>query len=118
MSAQRLPVAAVRLLFEAYRRNDMADEVERSKPLTQRWLGLGTAAAYAPAIRAGLMVFHDGRTPPARCMGWLRLTQAGIEAMEARREGFESRLRNMKTDQAYTSSYHSRFVLAGGITTY
>ena len=55
------------LLFEAYRRNEMRDSHENSKPLNKRCLGLGTAAAYKPALEAGLMTFHNGRTPPTRC---------------------------------------------------
>jgi hypothetical protein len=54
------------LLFEAYRRNEMSDSWEKEKSIRFRWLGLGTEAAYRPIIDAGLMVFHDGRTPPKR----------------------------------------------------
>jgi hypothetical protein len=65
------------LLFEAYRRNEMRDSVEDSYPLRDRWLGLGTAAAYRPVIEAGLMKFILELTPPRGCMGWLTLTETG-----------------------------------------
>lgn len=77
------------LLFEAYRRNNMADHFEKTKRLSQRWLGLGTAAAYRPVIQAGLMRFYNGRTPPPRCMGWLCLTEQGIKKMQEHEEEFK-----------------------------
>ena len=106
------------LLFEAYRRNDIADTHEKSKPLSQRWLGLGTEAAYRPAIQAGLMQWHDGRTPPPRCSGWLVLTEAGITAMTDHAEEFSRCLSRLKQDSDYQRSYRASFMLAGGISTY
>ena len=104
-----------RLLFEAYRRNDMADGHERAKVVTNRWLGLGTEAAYRPAIQAGLMRWHDGRTPPVRCMGWLCLTEKGAETMAAMAADFARALADIKRDTAYQDGYKSRFQLAGGL---
>mgnify|MGYP001568948645 CR=1 FL=1 len=103
------------LLFEAYRRNDMANSVEASKPLNRRWLGLGTAAAYRPAIKAGLMQFHDGLIPPARCMGWLCLTDLGIEQYQEYADEFQAALRSLK-GTTYSESYRAQYMLAGGIT--
>lgn len=102
------------LLFEAYRRNRMADACERLKPLTARWLGLGTEAAYRPALKAGLMVFHDGQTPPPRCMGWLCLTPAGVNAMQHKEKKFSFYLRRMRK-AGYDSTILANFMLSGGI---
>lgn len=110
------------LLFEAYRRNDMADEHERSKPLLKRWLGLGTEAAYREALESGLMRFHDDQKPPPRCMGWLCLTETGIDALLDNAPQFAAVLEQMKRDQgqngkrAYANSYRANYMLAGGIT--
>lgn len=104
-----------KLLFEAFRRNDMADEHERHKDITSRWLGLGTAAAYKQAIEGGYMRFFDGRTPPPRCMGWLCLTEKGAEALKELEPQFAEHLAYLK-QTSYQNSYASRFVLAGGIT--
>lgn len=68
------------LLLEAYRRYLTSDNHEKSKMLTNRWLGLGTEAAYRPLIEMGLARFHDDRTPPKRCMGWICLTESGVDA--------------------------------------
>lgn len=87
------------LLFEAYRRNEMClDTHEHSKPMTQRWLGLGTEAAYRPVLDAGLMRFHDGRTPPKRCMGWLCLTEEGVEILKAHEAEFQEKLEQLRKD--------------------
>jgi hypothetical protein len=108
------------LLFEAYRRNDMAESVrpnglEVQKPLSERWLGLGTEAAYRSALAAGLMRFHDGQTPPPRCMGWLCLTDAGIKEMQRYEEEFKCMLDFLKA-RDYPQSYAANYMLAGGIT--
>jgi len=89
------------LLFEAYRRLDMADHHESQKPLLRRWLGLGTAAAYRPAINAGFMVFHDGQTPPARCMGWLCLTEKGIAELRRLQPEFARVMKDLKVGGEY-----------------
>jgi hypothetical protein len=112
------------LLFEAYRRNDMTESVrpnglEMQKPLSERWLGLGTEAAYRPALAAGLMRFHDGQTPPPRCMGWLCLTDAGIKEIQKHEEEFKRVLGLLKADTTtggYACSYAANYMLAGGIT--
>jgi hypothetical protein len=103
-----------KLLFEAYRRDDMADARERSKPLHERWLGLGTEAAYRPAIEAGLMRFHDGRTPPPRCMGWLVLTPAGISTLWGLRREFEEQLAGLKRTR-YPQQLRAQYQLCGGL---
>jgi hypothetical protein len=104
------------LLFEAYRRNDMSDPFERRKPMTRRWVGLGTEAAYRPAIKAGLMVFHDGIAPPPRCMGWLCLTEKGLVALREFESEFAQRLAFLKGNTAYHNSILSQYTLAGGIS--
>lgn len=104
------------LLFEAYRRNDMADDWEKSKPLNQRWLGSGTEAAYRPALNTGLMRFHDGKTPPPHCQGWLCLTQQGIMELEKYEQEFKRALDDLKADSDYKRSYRARYMLAGGIS--
>lgn len=102
------------LLFEAYRRNDMADSQEKAKPLEKRWLGLGTAAAYRPVLDKGLMVFHNGKVPPKMCMGWLCLTPAGVVAMESCSSEFSEALEKLKKTN-YKRSYLSQYMLAGGL---
>jgi len=70
------------LLCEAIRRNKNFYQ-QRTLPLKDQWLGLGTEAVYRSGIKAGFFKFHDGEIPPPRCMGWLVLTDAGIAAMKA-----------------------------------
>jgi hypothetical protein len=109
-NVKRLRSKEYRLLFEAYRRNEMTlDQVERSKPLSERWLGLGTAAAYRPVLDAGLMRFFDGKTPPVRCMGWLCLTELGIQKMKEYEGEFKGSI------PAYTH-YSWTYMMANGIT--
>jgi hypothetical protein len=101
------------LLFEAYRRHEMTlSSFDLAKPLGQRWLGLGTLAAYRPIIDAGLMTWHDGRTPPPRCMGWLVLTPNGIAAMEEHKEEFAKALERIRSQYAGLGNY----MLAYGAT--
>jgi len=64
-------------MLEAHRRIEIGDDAERGLPLTRKWVGLGTAAAYKPMVEAGYMTFHDGKIPPPRCMGWLVFTETG-----------------------------------------
>ena len=104
------------LLFEAYRRNDMADSYEKAKPMNKRWLGLGTEAAYRPAIKAGLMRFFDRRTPPPRCMGWLVLTDDGIKVYESLEEGFSEVMEDIKQNTNYSKSYTANYILMGGLS--
>lgn len=105
-----------RLLFEAYRRNDMCDPQERSKPLGIRWLGLGTKSAYEPVLKAGLMMFHNGKLPPKRCMGWLILTPEGEKVFKSMEKEFKKELDRLKEDFYYKNSYISQYSLAGGLT--
>lgn len=107
--------AIERLLFEAYRRNESSSLTKQSKPLLSRWLGLGTAAAYRPILEAGLMVFHDGKIPPPRCMGWLCLTPAGVEAMQSKARQFKEELEMLKKT-SYRDSRAAHYPLAGGLT--
>ena len=102
------------LLFEAYRRNDMIGAARR--PLSTRWLGLGTAAAYRPVLNAALMRFHDGETPPRGCMGWLCLTEAGIAEMDKHEEEFRGILDRLKSSDDYRHSLVANYTLAGGFS--
>ena len=104
------------LLFEAYRRNMMEGSFEENKPIQRRWLGLGTEDAYRPAIDAVLMVFHDGRTPPPRCMGWLVMTEKGVKALQEHEDEFKVVLDEIK-ERGYEKTYLSQYMLAGGLTT-
>ena len=104
------------LLFEAYRRNGMFDPHEQAKPIDQRWLGLGTEAAYRPVLEAGLMTFHDGQIPPPRCMGWLCLTEKGIAAFDDLSKEFAEIMAELKRDKGYQGSYVAHYMLAGGLT--
>lgn len=104
----KLSITKRRLLFEAYRRNEMSDGFEKSKPIGERWLGLGTAAAYRVMIDSGLMRFFDGETPPPRCLGWLVLTEAGIKVMNEHKPEFQEIFDGMKRsgyDQSILSQY-------------
>lgn len=103
------------LLFEAYRRNNMADPHEQSKPLSQRWLGLGTRSAYKAALDGGYMRWHDGRQPADRCMGWLVLTDKGIKALEELSAEFKEDLDRLNRSTSYQKSVVSQYTLAGGI---
>jgi len=94
----------------------MADKWEREKPLTSRWLGLGTEAGYRPVLEKGLMVFHDGKMPPKRCMGWLVLTPKGVEVLESLEREFNESLLRLKQNLEYANSYQSKYMLVGGIT--
>jgi len=45
--------------------------------LSTAWVGLGKVTQYQPALKAGLMTWHNGETPPRGCVGWLILTPKG-----------------------------------------
>jgi len=107
-----MKTAVYRLLAEAHRRNRFADSHERRKPILDRWLGLGTAAAYRPATEAGLMVFHNGRTPGRGIMGWLTLTSAGVAAMLELADQFA-----WPVDRE-PSTVADCYMLAGGLAAY
>ena len=100
------------LLFEAHRRNDMLEQI---KPIGKRWLGLGTEAAYRPAIAAGLMVFHDGQNPPPRCKGWLTLTPKGVKALKGLEPEFTERLDAWKRG-GYERTLAAQYSLMGGLS--
>ena len=106
---------AKRYLFEAYRHNQMIDPREPIQPLTKRWLGLGTVAAYRPMLKADLMRFHDGEIPPARCMGWLVLTKKGVELYHKYENEFETEMQRLNESEKYKSSILSCFTVAGGL---
>jgi hypothetical protein len=110
--------AVLSLLFEAYRRKDMLTHEPnwQDRPLEHWWLGLGTAAAYRPVLTAGLMRFHDGRTPGPRCMGWLCLTPEGIAVLEEYEARFAARLAEIKRDPRYQRSIVGNYQIAGGLT--
>jgi len=98
-----------RLLLEAFRRNSMKHSYELSKPILCRWLGLGTEAAYRPVLQAGLMRWWDGRKPAKRCMGWLCLTEKGLEVL------FDS-YPEFQRDLEYRSKKpFDNYVLANGV---
>jgi hypothetical protein len=113
-SVKKISKAVRRLLFEAYRRNQKRDSFMQGQALLDRWLGLGTEAAYRPVLKAGLMRFSSG--PPAkRCMGWLVLTRKGANLMRALTPEFIDRM-NALVGAGYNDSLAARFQLAGGIT--
>ena len=93
----------------------MADVVEKSKPLDQRWLGLGSLSAYKPAIEDGLMTWHDGRVPPQRCMGWLVLTKKGIATLRDHESEFKDVLNAMKIN-GYGRTLYAHYMLMGGVS--
>jgi hypothetical protein len=115
----KLTMPQKRLLFEAYRRNDMAVEShadwQLKKPLDQRWLGLGSRAAYRSVLDAGLMVFHDGQNPPPRVSGWLVLTSWGVTALFECENEFKQALSDLKRNFDYQRSLRSQYNLAGEI---
>ena len=48
--------------------------------LTKAWTGMGGRAVYGPVLESGLMEWVD--EPAPRCIGWLRLTEAGAKIVE------------------------------------
>lgn len=110
-----ITTAQKRLLFEAFRRGTLFDAIEKSKPITQQWRGLGTTSTYRSVINAGLMKFYNGRTPACGCKGWLVLTQAGVEAMESFREEFQRQMDYLLTQTNYANSLSAKFFLAGAV---
>jgi len=63
----------VRLMIEAYRRLMMFGE---DKPLEVAWVGLGFPSEY----RSNL--FRPVSREIPRCLGWYRLSDAGLKAMD------------------------------------
>lgn len=110
-----MKAAIKRLLFEAYRRLQMQDSCEQAKPLLKKWVGLGTEAAYRPALNEGLFRFHDDRKPYKRCMGWLCLTEKGAALLQENEAEFKRLLEGMKAS-GYDNSIIANYTLAGGIT--
>jgi hypothetical protein len=41
------------MMAEAYRRSQLPNQ--KNRPLLERWVGLGTTAAYRPALKKGLL---------------------------------------------------------------
>lgn len=74
-----MKTATLNCLIEAYRRWICFDEKE-TKPLGERWLGLGTPASYREAVKSGYMAWTGGEPRPS-VMGWLKLTPKGEEIM-------------------------------------
>ena len=103
------------LLFEAYRRNQIPDTHEQAKPLGLRWLGLGTASAYREVLDAGLMTWAAS-VPQKRCMGWLRLTEKGIEVFKDHEAEFKEIMDRMN-NSGYQKTLHAQYHMAGGIVT-
>lgn len=102
----KLKLRQLQLLREAIRRNIIADSCEKAKELRHRWLGLGTAAAYRPMTESGYMQFTS-QIPPRGCMGWLTLTDAGVELFKEYENFFEFRPEEIHGIASYQ--------LAGGI---
>lgn len=69
------------LLLEAYRRwIVIGSDLNESKRLGEKWLGLGAAREYRSVLNEGYMQWvHD--KPISGTMGWLKLTVKGEEAM-------------------------------------
>ena len=100
------------LFFEAHRRLKTADGYECSKPILERWIGLGTEAAYHPALQEGLMVFHDKQNPPPRCMGWLCLTESGLKILRKVQREHKEHLDCLCDPKRFENQY----MLLGGFT--
>ena len=66
------------LLREALRRYV---QFHAGEELTTAWTGLGFRTDYKPVLDAGLMEWVYRWRP--RCMGWLRLTEAGARIVQA-----------------------------------
>jgi len=66
------------LLLEAMRRYV---QFHSGEELTKAWTGLGYYTKYKPVLDTGLMEWVYDQPPP-RCMGWLRLTEAGAKIVE------------------------------------
>ena len=74
-----------------YRRETLLQEALRryvqfrayaGEELTDAWTGLGYRTDYKPVLDAGLMEWAL-RKPAFRCLGWLRLTEAGAKIVQA-----------------------------------
>lgn len=98
-------------LTEAHRRIKNGDRHEKSKPILQKWVGLGTAAAYRPMLKLGLMRFHDYKTPPPRCMGWLCLTVKGLKQLRILQKEQKAHLKSVCEEK----SLENQYMLAGGL---
>lgn len=72
------------LLIEAIRRFDMHHSTKN--PL-DAWTGLGFLTYYNPVLDAGLMTWVE--KPAPRCMGWLRLTEKGLDEVNLIRAEFD-----------------------------
>lgn len=83
------------ILFEAFRRNKIADSCDLSKPMNKRWLGLGYKTTYKVAVEDGYMAWIFG-APKDRCMGWLHLTDKGVEALNLLIPEFEEKWEKME----------------------
>ena len=109
------PLPVIQLMIEAIRRIKMADRHEKSKPILERWVGLGTEAAYRPAIKAGLMKFVRqfslDPVPPPRCMGWLHLTPKGLKVLRQIKKGNKPWVDHVCND---SQRLDNQFMLAGG----
>ncbi len=69
------------LLTEALRRwQNFGPPHTGGDTLTTAWTGLGYASQYKPVVDAGLMEFIGKYEK--RCLGWLRLTEAGAAIVQ------------------------------------
>lgn len=72
MSENKLTSGQHSLLQEALRRYV---QFHPGEGLAEVWTGLGNRSTYKPVLKAGLMEWV--KEPAPRCIGWLRLTEAG-----------------------------------------
>ena len=100
-------------MFEAFRRNQMADSHEQTKPLHLRWLGLGTLSVYRTAFDAGLMEWAAS-VPAPRCMGWVKLTTKGTEVLKEHEAEFKEIFDRMM-NIGYGKTILANYTLAGGL---
>ena len=103
------------IMFEAYRRNDMANIRQDPRTLTERWLGLGTISAYRPAIDKGLMRWIDGPAPHKYCRGRLVLTTSGAVLLQELSTEFNKILCKMKDDKRYITALSTNYQLCPSI---
>ena len=80
MGKTKLTAAQRALLLEAMRRYTRFHPGEDP---TKAWTGLGYYTDYKPVLSTGLMEWCASGKPPPRCMGWLRLTEAGATIVQA-----------------------------------
>jgi hypothetical protein len=71
--------ATFNCLIEGYRRWILFN---KDKPAKDVWAGLGTSSQYNPAIKDGYMKWVEFLPPMKRQVGWLKLTDSGVDIIE------------------------------------